>query len=188
MNNTFFAKNAIKSFNSTLKIEGDKSLSIRWALLASQATGKSYAKNILVSEDVLNTLKCLKKLGVKIKLNKNKCEIKGLGINGFKYKKKITLNAGNSGTLARLILGLLTHSKSDVKIIGDKSLRSGILTSKKGLISNQSSPIVDPSFLSQLTTAHNGYLTFAVEYLFVLQLPFYIAYQVFYLMVWKSLM
>tara|TARA_B100001093_G_scaffold495273_1_gene539559 strand:- start:53 stop:1369 length:1317 start_codon:yes stop_codon:yes gene_type:complete len=122
MNNTFFAKNAIKSFNSTLKIEGDKSLSIRWALLASQATGKSYAKNILVSEDVLNTLKCLKKLGVKIKLKKNKCEIKGLGINGFKYKKKITLNAGNSGTLARLILGLLTHSKSDVKIIGDKSL------------------------------------------------------------------
>ena len=122
MNNIFFVKNIIKSFNSTLNIEGDKSLSIRWALLASQATGKSQAKNILVSEDVLNTLKCLKTLGVKIKLNKNKCEIKGLGINGFKYKKKITLNAGNSGTLARLILGLLIHSKNDVKIIGDKSL------------------------------------------------------------------
>ena len=122
MNNIFSVKNAIKSFNSTLRIEGDKSLSIRWALLASQAIGKSSAQNILVSEDVLNTLKCLKALGVKIKLNKNKCEIKGLGINGFKYKKKITLNAGNSGTLARLILGLLTHSKYDVKIIGDKSL------------------------------------------------------------------
>ncbi len=122
MSNIFSIKNAIKSFNSTLRIEGDKSLSIRWALLASQATGKSSAKNILVSEDVLNTLKCLRALGVKVKLNKNKCEIKGLGINGFKYKKRITLNAGNSGTLARLILGLLIHSKNNIKIIGDRSL------------------------------------------------------------------
>ncbi len=98
-------------------------MSIRWALLASQASGKSYAKNILKSEDVLSTLKCLKKLGVKIKLNKKDvCEIKGLGINGYKYNKAITLNAGNSGTLARLILGLLIHSKDRIKIIGDKSL------------------------------------------------------------------
>ena len=49
-------------------------------------------------------------------------------------------------------------------VIGDKSLRSGILVQKDGKISNQSSPIVDPSYLNQLTTAHNGYLTFAVEY------------------------
>ena len=49
-------------------------------------------------------------------------------------------------------------------IIGDKSLRSGILIQNNGKISNAKSPIVDPSFLSQLTTAHNGYLTFAVEY------------------------
>ena len=46
-----------------------------------------------------------KKLGVKIKINKNNCEIIGQGINGFKLKKDIILNAGNSGTLARLILG-----------------------------------------------------------------------------------
>ena len=49
-------------------------------------------------------------------------------------------------------------------IIGDKSLRSGILVQDNGMISSAKSPIVDPSFLSQLTTAHNGYLTFAVEY------------------------
>ena len=122
MNNFFLNKAEIKPFNSTLKIEGDKSLSIRWALLASQASGTSYATNILKSEDVLSTLKCLKKLGVKIKLTENKCEIKGLGINNFKYKKKITLDAGNSGTLARLILGLLVHAKNKIKIIGDKSL------------------------------------------------------------------
>ena len=58
-------------------------------------------------------------------------------------------------------------------IIGDKSLRSGILTSKNGFISNQSSPIVDPSFLSQLTTAHNGYLTFSVEFGVIISVLFY---------------
>ena len=77
----------IGSFNKILNIEGDKSLSIRWALLASQALGKSTASNLLISEDVLSTLNCLKKLGVKITLNKKKCEIIGLGLNGYKYKK-----------------------------------------------------------------------------------------------------
>ena len=42
-------------------------------------------------------------MGVKIKLQNRKCEIYGLGLNGYKYKNKITLNAGNSGTLGRLI-------------------------------------------------------------------------------------
>ena len=49
-------KNTIKPFNKILEIEGDKSLSIRWALLASQAKGKSKSINLLKSEDVLSTL------------------------------------------------------------------------------------------------------------------------------------
>ncbi|MDC0586004.1 3-phosphoshikimate 1-carboxyvinyltransferase [Candidatus Pelagibacter sp.] len=114
--------NTIKPFKKSISIEGDKSLSIRWALLASQASGKSKSFNLLKSEDVLNTLKCLKQLGIKVKLYLNYCEIIGLGLNGFKYKKNIILDAGNSGTLGRLIMGLLVHSKTDVKIIGDKSL------------------------------------------------------------------
>ena len=122
MKNTIIIKKTLKPFNSNLKIEGDKSLSIRWALMASQAIGKSSAENILKSEDIMSTLKCLNKLGVKSKLTKNKCTINGVGINGYKYKKNITLNAGNSGTLGRLIIGLLIHSKHKIKIIGDKSL------------------------------------------------------------------
>ena len=51
----------IKPFNKTINIDGDKSLSIRWALLASQANGKSRAYKLLKSEDVLHTLNCLKK-------------------------------------------------------------------------------------------------------------------------------
>ena len=122
MNNKIQISKTIKPFNKVLEIEGDKSLSIRWALLASQAIGKSTAFNILRSEDVLSTLNCLRKLGVKVKLFKNKCEIHGVGINGYNYKKNIILDAGNSGTLGRLIMGLLVHSKNKIKVIGDKSL------------------------------------------------------------------
>ena len=60
----------INPFRKRIKIEGDKSLSIRWALLASQAEGKSKASNLLMSEDVINTLKCLKKLGIKVNQSK----------------------------------------------------------------------------------------------------------------------
>ena len=112
----------IQKFNKNLAIEGDKSLSIRWALLASQSSAKCKSFNLLLSEDVLNTLKCLKKLGVKIKISKKFCEIIGVGLNGFKYKKNLILDAGNSGTLSRLIMGLLVHSKYKIILKGDKSL------------------------------------------------------------------
>ncbi len=115
-------KKKISPFNKVIKVPGDKSLSIRWALLASQALGKSRAYNLLRSEDVLTTLKGLKKLGVKITINKNFCEIYGVGINGFKYKKNLTINAGNSGTFGRLILALLIKSPYKIKLTGDKSL------------------------------------------------------------------
>ena len=72
MSKKILIKKTIKPFNKTIEIEGDKSLSIRWALLASQATGKSTSMNLLKSQDVLSTLKCLKKLGVKDHMNKKK--------------------------------------------------------------------------------------------------------------------
>ena len=112
----------IKKFNKNLTTSGDKSLSIRWALLASQSPYKSKSYNLLTSEDVLDTLRCLRKLGVKIKLRKKFCEIFGVGLNGFKYKKNLSLNAGNSGTLGRLVMGLLVHCKARIKLKGDKSL------------------------------------------------------------------
>ena len=58
--------------------------------------------------------------------------------------------------------------------LGDKSLRSGVLIQQTGLLSNTKPPIVDPSFLSQLTTAHNGYLTFSVEFGLIFSLLFYL--------------
>ena len=70
----------------------------------------------------MSTLQCLNKLGVKTKIHKDKCEINGVGLNGYKYKKNIILNTGNSGTLGRLIIGLLIHSNREIRILGDKSL------------------------------------------------------------------
>ena len=57
-----------------------------------------------------------------MRLTKKFCEIFGVGLNGYKYKKNLSLNAGNSGTLGRLIMGLLIHSRVQIKIKGDKSL------------------------------------------------------------------
>ncbi|MDC3007095.1 3-phosphoshikimate 1-carboxyvinyltransferase [Candidatus Pelagibacter sp.] len=122
MKNFISISKIIRPFNKNLIIEGDKSLSIRWALLASQASGKSQSINLLRSEDVIDTLRCLKKLGIKVRLTKNFCQIIGLGLNKFKYKKNLVLNAGNSGTLGRLLIGLLIHANEKIKIIGDKSL------------------------------------------------------------------
>jgi 3-phosphoshikimate 1-carboxyvinyltransferase len=122
MSKVLNVKDKIKSFNKKIYISGDKSLSIRFVLLASQATGKSKAYNLLMSEDVLAAIDSIKKLGIRVSINKNNCEIYGNGINGFKYRKNLTLNAKNSGTLGRLMLGLLIKSPQKIKLIGDKSL------------------------------------------------------------------
>ena len=122
MSKTLFIKGKIKRFNKTIYVSGDKSLSIRWILLASQASGKSKAYNLLMSEDVIAAIDAIKKLGIKVNIYKNFCEIHGNGINGFKYKKNLTIDAKNSGTLGRLILGLLIKSPQKIRLVGDKSL------------------------------------------------------------------
>ncbi len=122
MRKKIIINNKYNSFKKTISIDGDKSISIRALLLGSQAYGKTLIDNILLSEDILNSINCLKKLGIKIIIDKKKCLIYGRGLNGFEYKKNIVLNAGNSGTFARLILGLLVKSPYYIKLIGDKSL------------------------------------------------------------------
>ena len=121
MKNIIKINKVINPFNKTIYVEGDKSLSIRWVLLSSLSKKTSVAYNLLISDDVKNAIECIKKLGAKVKINKKKCEITGVGFN-YKIKKNLVLNAGNSGTLGRLILGLLINYENDFKLIGDKSL------------------------------------------------------------------
>ena len=122
MPNSISVNKKIRNFNKKITVPGDKSLSIRWVLLASLASGISKAKNLLLSEDVLATINAIKILGIKSKIRNNICQIYGNGFDGYKYRKNLTINAENSGTLGRLILGLLINSPYPIKIIGDKSL------------------------------------------------------------------
>ena len=115
-------KKQVQSFKKQIKIPGDKSLSIRWVLFSSLANGVSKAKNLLISEDVLAAINAIKKLGIKFKIKKNVSVIYGKGLDGYKYKKNLKINAKNSGTLGRLILGLLINTPYAIKIVGDKSL------------------------------------------------------------------
>ncbi len=122
MHNTILIKSKINSYNKIIEVSSDKSLSIRSVLLASQAVGKSTLKNLLYSEDVEASLKTIRSLGINFKKKKNYIEIYGNGLNGFKLKKKNIINACNSGTLARLILGVLVKAEEKIELIGDKSL------------------------------------------------------------------
>ena len=122
MANTFVIRNKIKPFKKKISVSGDKSLSIRWVLFSSLSSGISIAKNLLMSEDVISAIQAVKKLGIKVFFKKNLCYIHGNGINGFKIKKRTIINAKNSGTLGRLILGLLINTTEPIKLIGDKSL------------------------------------------------------------------
>ena len=88
MPNSIILKKKLNNFNKTIIVPGDKSLSIRWVLFSSLANGASTAKNLLMSEDVLAAIKAIKKLGIKVKINKDVCKIYGKGVNGYIYKKK----------------------------------------------------------------------------------------------------
>ena len=112
----------ITSFKKIITVPGDKSLSIRWVLFSSLAKGTSTAKNLLMSEDVLAAIEAIKKLGIKAIIKKKECKIYGKGVDGYKYKKDLTINAQNSGTLGRLILGILINSPNPINLVGDKSL------------------------------------------------------------------
>jgi len=112
----------IRPFKKKIVVPSDKSLSIRSILLSSIGIGKSKIFNLLNSEDVMSTLNSIKKMGITFNKKKNYIEINGVGINGFKIKKNIVLNAGNSGTLARCILGLCSGINKKIKLIGDHSL------------------------------------------------------------------
>ncbi len=122
MKNQIKINQTIKSFKKTIYVSSDKSLSIRCVLLSSIAVGKSKIFNLLQSEDVMNAISAVKKIGVNVKKKKNYFEVYGVGINGFKIKQNTIINAGNSGTLARCFLGLCSSTNKEVELVGDGSL------------------------------------------------------------------
>ncbi len=114
----------IKSFNHTINVDSDKSISIRSFLIGSISHDISKISNALNSEDVQSTIICLKSLGVKIKkTSEQNYDVYGKGLGSLMATKKTSLNFGNSGTLARLLIGILTSTPNiKIKMQGDHSL------------------------------------------------------------------
>lgn len=108
----------------TTTVPGDKSISHRALLLASQVIGTTTIQGLLLGDDVLRTATAIQILGAQINLlDHGIWEIKGVGIGGFQEPENI-IDMGNSGTGARLLIGLLaTHPFMSV-VTGDQSLRS----------------------------------------------------------------
>ncbi len=120
-----------KGFNATLEVPGDKSISHRAIMLGSLASGISKVYNLSLSRDNLATIAAFRKLGVAIaaakpdKNNKNSKDfvINGVGLHGLKEPKTI-INTANSGTLTRLIAGILAGNEFFSVLSGDKYLNS----------------------------------------------------------------
>jgi 3-phosphoshikimate 1-carboxyvinyltransferase len=111
----------IDKVNGTLFFHGDKSISHRALMISALSKGSSYLYNISSADDVESTLNCLLQLGAGVEVRQNKIVVSGQGYKRFKKPLK-NLNAGNSGTTARLLSGILAAQDFDSVIEGDDSL------------------------------------------------------------------
>ncbi len=111
-----------KPLNGVIDVPSDKSISIRSLIIPSICIGNTRVYRLLESDDVINTLKVLKKLNIKIEKKNEYYEIFGQG--GFFSDPPTPLNFGNSGTAVRLMAGLLCTSEINAVLSGDKSLSS----------------------------------------------------------------
>ena len=117
----FVSSKVLNGLNGIAKIPGDKSISHRSIIIPSIANGITEVNNILKSEDVFKTIHALKSMGIKIEEKNNILLIHGNGLHSLsKPKNKIDL--GNSGTSARLLIGLLSAQNFESSLFGDHSL------------------------------------------------------------------
>ncbi|MEA5512043.1 3-phosphoshikimate 1-carboxyvinyltransferase [Crocosphaera sp. UHCC 0190] len=113
------------SLQGTLKIPGDKSISHRALMLGAIAQGQTTIEGLLLGEDPRSTAECFRAMGAEISpLNSQKVTVQGIGLGKLQEPLDV-LNAGNSGTTIRLMLGLLaSHRDRFFSVTGDASLRS----------------------------------------------------------------
>ena len=108
-----------------ITIPGDKSISHRALMLGAIATGETTIEGLLLGEDPRSTAACFRAMGAKIsELNSQRVTVTGVGLGNLQEPVDI-LDAGNSGTTMRLMLGLLaSHPDRLFSVTGDNSLRS----------------------------------------------------------------
>ncbi|MCI0530571.1 MAG: 3-phosphoshikimate 1-carboxyvinyltransferase [candidate division Zixibacteria bacterium] len=110
-----------RAIKGTIHIPGDKSITHRALLTGSISQGRVEISNPSPAMDCESTVNCLKQLGVQISRGNNKYSVKGRGLFGLKKPNSI-LDAGNSGTTARLLSGILSGQGFDAILTGDESL------------------------------------------------------------------
>jgi len=113
--------NKIEKVSGSLALPGDKSISHRALIFSALANGESEITNLPHSDDIKSTINCLKQLGVGIKEEVESTKVYGKGFKEF-VKPDKSLCAGNSGTTARLLSGVLAAQNFDSIIEGDDSL------------------------------------------------------------------
>jgi 3-phosphoshikimate 1-carboxyvinyltransferase len=114
-----------QGLRGSITIPGDKSISHRALMLGSLAEGETTIRGLLLGEDPRSTAACFAAMGAEIsELNSELVTVKGIGLGNLKEPKDV-LNAGNSGTTLRLMLGILaSHPDRFFTVTGDNSLRS----------------------------------------------------------------
>ncbi|MBD2445309.1 3-phosphoshikimate 1-carboxyvinyltransferase [Dolichospermum sp. FACHB-1091] len=113
------------SLQGIIRVPGDKSISHRALMLGAIAYGETQIQGLLLGEDPRSTAACFRALGAEIsELNTELVTVKGIGLGNFQEPIDV-LDAGNSGTTMRLMLGLLaSHPGRFFTVTGDSSLRS----------------------------------------------------------------
>ncbi len=108
-----------------IRVPGDKSISHRALMLGALATGETQIQGLLLGEDPQSTADCFRAMGATIsELNSELVTVQGIGLGQLREPVDV-LNAGNSGTTMRLMLGLLAaHPQRFFTVTGDASLRS----------------------------------------------------------------
>lgn len=109
------------SFKGNIKVPADKSITHRAVILGAMTDGVSVVKNPLLSRDTIATMNIIQQLGVNIVNERSRLLIHSEGFKHFKEPYDI-LNCDNSGTTARLMMGVLAPSKFYSVLAGDPSL------------------------------------------------------------------
>lgn len=109
------------SLKGSIKVAGDKSITHRAIIFSSLSKGTTRIHEPLLGADCISTLEIFKQFGVKSELSKDCLIITSSGLESFCYDQSI-LDAGNSGTTARLLMGVLSNLPATLTLIGDESL------------------------------------------------------------------
>ncbi|QGH34787.1 3-phosphoshikimate 1-carboxyvinyltransferase [Gracilibacillus salitolerans] len=110
-----------KTLTGNITVPGDKSISHRAVMFGSLAEGKTKITNFLAGEDCLSTIGAFQAMGVSIHREENTVLIESAGVNGLKEPVQ-PIDLGNSGTTARLLMGILAGLPFHFALYGDDSL------------------------------------------------------------------